>query len=238
MKHWYFTLSLLAALVLSASCSADRPDNEKRYVQVSASSYIEVLPDFLTVSLSLQSTQPTLVKARSVIDKAMKSLLKTTEALDIKNDDIEAAQITNYPQYEWNKEGREYRGEEVNRSVTINLRDKDNYATLVHQLMTIKEIRLQGSEMKFNDRAALENQALALAVKAARAKAEVIAKAADNRISHVLSVQEGGHYNHYESEPRMMKSMSMSNAESAPAPMLIGKQRISATVSARFALDD
>lgn len=227
MRHFFLALTLL---ITSFTALADG-----RYIRVSAESSIEVMPDYLELNLSLEATEPSLQAAKQKVDKAMKALLASSKKNAVDEKDIDAAQISNRPVYQWNKQGREYQGEQVSRRITITLRDLSRYASLTHQLLDIAEIRIHGSQMKFNDRQALENQILAKAVVAARVKADKMATAAGSELGEVLTIQEQSSH-----VPQPMMAMSMARMEKAadpgPAPMLIQKQRLTASVTLSYEL--
>ena len=227
MRHFFLALTLL---ITSFTALAD-----DRYIRVSAESSIEVMPDYLELNLSLEATEPSLKAAKQKVDKAMKALLASSKKNAVDDKDIDAAQISNRPVYQWNKQGREYQGEQVSRRITITLRDLSRYASLTHQLLDIAEIRIHGSQMKFNDRQALENQILAKAVVAARVKADKMATAAGSELGEVLTIQEQSSH-----VPQPMMAMSMARMEKAadpgPAPMLIQKQRLTASVTLSYEL--
>jgi len=227
MRHFFLALTLL---ITSFTALAD-----DRYIRVSAESSIEVMPDYLELNLSLEATEPSLKAAKQKVDKAMKALLASSKKNAVDEKDIDAAQISNRPVYHWNKQGREKQGEQVSRRITITLRDLSRYASLTHQLLDIAEIRIHGSQMKFNDRQALENQILAKAVVAARVKADKMATAAGSELGEVLTIQEQSSH-----VPQPMMAMSMARMEKAadpgPAPMLIQKQRLTASVTLSYEL--
>jgi len=226
----YLILSL--ALIYSALSLADN----QRFIQVSGHGEIQAMPDYLQVNLSIQALGKDLKSAKKSADKAMKQLLAISDSLSINRDDIDAAHISNHPQYEWSNNTREYRGEQVNRNVSITLRDKEQYADLAHQLLSISTLRIHGSQLKFNDRQALQNQAFVAAIKAAREKASLMAQASDNRLGDVLTIQEQG--SHAPQPMMAMARMEMKSMDAEPAPMLIQQQTIEANVTVRYELKD
>ncbi|WP_419812856.1 SIMPL domain-containing protein [Bacterioplanoides sp.] len=229
MRALILSLMVISSMTLSVITLAD-----ERYIQVSGQGNILAMPDYLQINLNVQATASSLKQAKQQVDQAMNQLLKTTQSLNIAEADIDAAQIHNQPQYDWINNRREYRGEQVTRDVSITLRDKEDYAELAHQLLMIDEIRIHGSQLKFNDRQGLKNQAFAKAVKAAFAKASLMAQASDNKLGKVLMIQEE---NAHAPQPMMAMAKAMSADESAaPAPMLIQKQNIEARVIVRYQL--
>lgn len=228
-------ISAIGLMLLSLSAIASSDDT--RYIQVRGQATVEAMPDYLDVNLTIETTQPTLKKAKKIVDQAVKDLLQVSEKLNIKEKDIDAAHIRNQPYYEWKNSGREYKGEQVSRNITITLRNKDDYATLVHKMMDIKSVRIHGSEMKFDDRQSWANKALTNAIHVARNKAKLMALASGNNLGKVLSLQEEGAHTE---QPMMysMARMAKTEMDSAPAPMLIQKQTINASVVMRFQLED
>ena len=227
MRYFILCFTLLFSTLVLA-------DDDHRFIQVSGNGSIRAMPDYLLLNLSIEATAKELKAAKDTVDNAMKSLLQITTSLNIAEADIDAAQISNHPQYEWRNNNREYRGEQVNRSVTITLRNKESYTDLSHQLLNISAVRIHGSQLKFNDRQALQNQAFANAVEAARKKAAIMAKASDNALGNVLSIQEQGA--HAPQPVYAMARMEKMAMDSEPAPMLIQEQTIDAAVVIRYEL--
>lgn len=208
-----------------------------RFIQVTGNGEIKATPDYLQVNLSIQATENNLKAAKKRVDRAMKQLLSEAQKLDINETDIDAAHISNQSQYEWRGNQQEYRGEQVTRNISITLLNKDNYADLAHQLLMIKEVRIYGSQLKFNNRQQLKNQALTKAIEAAKNKAQLMANAADNKLGKVLHIQEQGSHI---PQPRFAGAEVMAMEASLKqdtAPMLIQKQKITATVVVRYELN-
>ena len=222
---------------LSMGCLAAIPVTQAgEYIEVSGQGVIEVMPDYANIHLTIKSTAKTLPEAKQRVDSAMMTLLSTASSLGINKDDIEASQIRNYPQYEWRKQERVLVGEQVSRPVTISLRDLDQHARLVHELMQIDGMHVHHTELRFNDRDALQRQALSKAVKHARSKADALAQAANARVERVLHIVEGnGGYN----RPPMLQARAMMESAKAPepAPTLFQQQKIEAEVNVRYEID-
>lgn len=224
--------ALLSLLMLAPLAMAGEPG----YVQVQAAGEIQANPDFLRLRLQVSDTRSSLGDAKSSVDKAMNQLLKTCQQLGIADKDIDAATIRSYPQYEWSSKGsRQYRGEQVVRPVTVTLRQMDKYSDLVHRLMQNDLVQIDNTEMDFNDRDALQQQALRKALLAARSKATLMAETLDRHLGQVQFITESG-----SSMPQPMYQMRAMAAEAkmaSPAPMMVQEQTISASVEVRFELE-
>ncbi|MCD8523346.1 MAG: SIMPL domain-containing protein [Saccharospirillaceae bacterium] len=211
--------------------------DDDRYIDVTGQGEVEAYPDYLQLHLTISDTQPTAKAAKAKVDTAMNNVLAISKKLGIREDDIDAAQISNQAIFEYDysagRNQREYKGEQVSRNVSLTLRDMEQYGVLVHELLQNSLVKLHNTELRFNDRAALEQQAMTLALTNARNKASNMAKALDNQLGKVLRIEEqgGGGQPMFE-----MRAMSMAKADSAPAPMLIQKQSISASAGVRFEL--
>lgn len=210
---------------------------DDRYIDVTGQGEIEAYPDYLQLNLTVSDTQPTAKAAKAKVDSAINNVLAISKKLGIKEDDIDAAHISNQPVYEYDysasRNKREYKGEQVSRNVSLTLRDMEQYSALVHELLQNSLVKIHNTELLFNDRAALEQQAMTLALTNARNKARNMAKALDNKLGKVLRIEERGNG----AQPMYeMRAMSMAKSDSAPAPMLIQKQSINASAGVRFEL--
>ncbi|WP_157729697.1 SIMPL domain-containing protein [Bacterioplanes sanyensis] len=224
------TLLLLGSLVAAPVALADN------YIEVSGHGVVEAMPDYAKLHLSLKATADTLPAAKQAVDSAMQALLSVANAKGISKDDIDAAQIRNSPQYRWHKQERMFVGEQVVRPVTITLKALNQHAYLVHELMQIDGMHVQHTELRFNDRDALQRQALSKAVKHARSKADAMASAANTRIERVERIIEGA--NDYHRPMMEMRAMSaMAKDQPEPAPTLFQAQKIEASINVRYEID-
>lgn len=238
---WLGLLVFIASLQALASTQAVAENNPVglRFVEVSASGEVTASPDYLKLNLRLEHTASNLGKAKKNIDQDFKQLLKVADTLKIKREDIEAAHIENAPQYQWNNGKRHYKGERVVRSIHISLRKLDDYGQLVHQLMQIDSIRVQNTQLKFNNRQALLNQAMVNALELAHTKANLMATTLSATLGKVLSIQEGMANRNpgpMYARARMMSDASI-EAEAAPAPMLVQPQTLRSDVTVMFELE-
>ncbi|MDP2609847.1 MULTISPECIES: SIMPL domain-containing protein [unclassified Oceanobacter] len=225
--------ALMLCLPLAAVLSQPALAGEPAYVQVSASADIQANPDYLLLNLSISDIQPTLAAAKRQVDDSFHQLMAVTRKLDIAEEHVRAEQISNYPQYQWIDKSRTYTGEQVTRRIEITLRDLGNYGDLVHQLMQNPLVQISQSQFRFDNRDALENQALQNALLKAKDKAHLMATTLNSELGDVLAISESG--SRINQPVYAMREMSVSSKQSAP--MLVQKQTISASVDVRFELE-
>ena len=228
------TSSALFVLLISSLTFSHFSLAAERFINIAGEGQVEVLPDYLTFNIVIQAEAKTTPLAKQEVDKAMHYLLETTEQNAIPNKDIEAANISNQPVYEWVNNERKLRAQQVQRTVVITLRELERHTELLHQLLQQPNIQIQHTQGHFNDPFALQMKATALALEQAKEKANLMATTLDTRLGKVLSIEEQG------APMRPMYSMRMQamQSDSAPeaAPMLVQKQTISSTVQVRFEL--
>ncbi len=228
MKSSPLSVLLLPVLLLISSAAlADR------YISVSGQGAVEAWPDFLTLQLDVSAVDRTASDAKKTVDAAMQELLALMKHMNIAEQDIDASRITNQPVYEWDNNRRVLRGEQVSRPVTITLRDLNQYTDLVHHLLQNPLLQLQHSQPGFDQPDAHYLEASARALENARRKASHMADALNSRLGKVERIEE---HSSMPAPMAEMRMLSMAKADSAPAPMLLQKQRIEAAVQVRFEL--
>lgn len=230
IRRWAVIPAIAAALVLPLQAQAD-----EEYVEVSGNGEISAWPDFVTLTMTISATANDAASAKQQVDAQVNQLLAVASNYAISEEDIDASRIHRQPVWEWKREGREYRGEQVSRPVTLTLRDTNQYGALSHDVIAIKGLSLNGQTLGFADRKALEQQAMTLALLDARDKAKHMATTLGTGIEEVLSIIEQSGSSSPMMEGRVMAAMAKS---SEPAPMLIQEQKIRTSVLVRFELDD
>jgi len=112
----------------------------------------------------------------------------------------------------------------------VRLRDLDKLGALLDALVTAGANRLNGISFGVSDLDDKTNEARKLAVKDAKARAELYAQEADVDVGKVMSISESSIR-----RPRPMMQMRAMSAESVPIAR--GEQTISASVTVVFEID-
>lgn len=227
-------LLLTSAALLTALLTALPATAEDAYIDVSGYGEVKAWPDYVELVMNISATDKSADKAKSMVDGSMNQALALLKKYRVASTDIDAARISRQPQWEWNKAGREYRGELISRNLTVRLRDLDRYGDLSNELVRISNLSLNNNRLGFNDTEALQRQATVNALHDARDKASFMTEALNTRLGRVLQIsdQNGGHTPVFE-----MRAMATAKAAD-PAPMMIQEQTVSASVQVRFGLRD
>ena len=232
-------MSLLTCLLLLPALAAADGLPTSPYVQVTGRGELQVTPDMLRLSLTLEKTGLDVTAARADVEARAAKVIALARKLGIGDKDIDAPAVTVYPEYRWGSSddadhGPKLVGQHVTRAMVLTLRDPSRYGALVDGLFAAGVTRLDGVTPDRSDRALLQQKALALAVQDAHDKAAGLAKSAGVNLGAVYSIAEQGGG----PGPRPMMMAMAARAPSAPAEYLPGEIEIDADVQIYYLLNE
>ncbi len=213
--------------------------NEKEHIIISGSGYVERMPDYAEINLSINKTSESLKSSKEYVDNITQKILDAALAIGIAADDIGASKIHAQADYKWMNGEREYLGESVSRSVTLVLKDLSKYSLMVQAVIDAGVTGLDNVRLRFNDRNTISREAMKIAIDDAKKKAEVIAMQFGAKVGGVYKISEsaiddGTYYRsqHY----AMMAEISQPNV-GAQATLKIRKQRVDESIFVVFLLE-
>lgn len=232
-------LALLATLLsLSFALPATAAEPPTPQLAVQGEGWVEAVPDIVVIQLSAAHTAETLVAAKQRADAVANAIIRAANLHGIEDDDLQASKIHAAPEYDWRDGQRILRGQRITREFELRLRDVERYGALMQALTEAEVTEINAIRMEFSKEQELANQALAAAIANARSKAGAMAAAFDVRLGRVLQVSEGGAGPgpvRYEMRADFAKAQMAGQSD---AGLKIGKQRITRSVQAVFALAD
>jgi len=221
-----FVLSALLPLFAVAATLPDAP-----HVLVSARGEVEAQPDIAHLQLQISETQETAVEAKRLVDQRTAQVLTAVAEQGVAEADIRASQIRIYPDYEWQDGKRLLLGQRVERSVDIQLKDVSRYGAVLDALVQAGISELGNVSFDLSNREALQARAVQAAIADAKAKASALAAGFGCKLAGVYHIDEGA------AAPVVYERAMMMDAKvGAQAPMLIGKETVSATLNVVFLL--
>lgn len=232
-QRWLRVCCLLVLAALTSLPAQAAP--EAPHISASGEGELRVAPDVADISIAVSHTDKSVAKAREKVEMVTRKVIEAARAQGLSDADIRSSQLTIAPDYAWEDGRRRLRGQRVERRVQLHLKDLGRYAELLDAVAEAEVSRLHQTSLGFSDRAALEREALVMAVKAARQRAEAMAQAANARLGEVYQIVEsgGGH-----APQPMMRAMAMDKAESSEsAPMLFGEELLVKQVSVIWYLE-
>lgn len=236
-------LSLLFAALLPAQPAQDR-------LTVTGDADIKVAPDFVEISVGVESRNPSLAQAKSQNDTAIAAVLAVASREQIAAADVQTDFIEINPVYQNRSSGQGgenylvdyYR---VHKTVGITLRDVARFERLLTGVVTAGANRVYGVTFQTSELRKHRDKAREMAVKAAIEKAEAMAGAAGLKIGKPESIStynsSGG-----PAYGRMMANAAISqnvmgtggdySDTSSGATIAPGRIRVTASVTLTFRL--
>jgi uncharacterized protein YggE len=216
MRH----LPLLLALPLLASCGERRPDprgvdRDETVLTVSATGRADTRPDEARIRLGVNSKGPTAAEASRLNREKMAKVAAALKALGTPDDAMQTQNLS-LQRTDYGPERGTFRAENM---LEVRLSDMNKVGEAVAAVTDAGANVVGGPDLRVSDREAGNRSAYAQAYKAARARAEAYAGAADLKVARVLAITDGGEYGVPMPYGRAMEA-NMSTQVSAPPPMV------------------
>ena len=184
----FLVLTVLAMAFLVIPVYAQEPG----VITVSGEGIVNVVPDVANVSLGVENQENSPAEAQARNSAIMTDVLNAIMALGVDESDIQTAWFHMSPVHDWSGPERRVLGYMVSNNINVTVRDIDMVGTI---LAAAAEAGANtGSNVSFGllDNSEVYNQALALAVTDATAKARTIAGALGVNLGRVVHVGEMG----------------------------------------------
>lgn len=124
-------------------------------------------------------------------------------------------------------------GYQVSNQVSVRQRKLGDYGKVIDTLVSAGANQVNGPSFQLDNSDAALDEARMAAMKAARARAELYAKAAGLRVARIVSIFEGQNYQ--PGPPMVYARMAMDKSEAAP-PVESGELELTANVTVMFEL--
>ncbi len=188
MKIYPHFATLLLALISVVWSSSGLASFEG--IEMSGTAKVSVVPDMAQFSFAVNARGKSLPALKSEIDRKTTAVIALCKKLDIDTKHISSAEVSIHPQY--NHQTRELIGYDISRNINVELHNLERYSDLINGAIKSGITTVNNINLGVRSRSKLEAQALADAVKAARTKAEIVAKNAGIQLGKVISVRESG----------------------------------------------
>lgn len=226
-------LILLLALVIFSFHSTAAAEERTPTISVSGEGVVEVAPDRATISLGVVTRDKDAAKVQSGNAKTASEIIKAVSALGIDRKNIRTGNYSFHQVYRQDNNRRVPDGYEANNSVTVIVDDLNLVGKVIDAALANGANNVDALEFGVRNKANLQNDAIRLAVRDARAKAEVVAAELGQRVVRVLSISVNSGYI---SAPRASKMMmaDMAVEDSIETPIESGTLTCSANVHVEF----
>jgi len=246
MKSLKFALAPLA-LALSLPGTAMAHDSQpaiaatSTLLTVSADGKSTRVPDQAVFSAGVTSEGKTAGEAMAANATAMNRVLASLKKAGLADKDVQTSNISLNPVYgqpvigpngQVTQEPRIV-GYQANNTVTICSRDIKGLGKVLDALVASGANQVSGPNFQLADPAPANDEARVAAMKNARARADLYARAAGLRVVRIVSISEGGGY--VPPMPVMYAKAAMA-IDAAPTPISAGSVEAVANVTVQFEL--
>lgn len=186
-------LSLAVLLPALAACGSTVPDPRgvergETFLTVTATGRAEARPDEARLALGVQSQGGSADEAARANREKMDRVTAALQRLGVKTDDLQTRNVS-LQRIDYGPERGRFRADNV---VEVRLRDMARVGEAIAAATDAGANLLSGPNLRVSDREAATRSAYAEAYRAARARAEAYAGAAEMEISRVIAIHDGG----------------------------------------------
>ena len=185
-------LFLLAIVLCVWSVVADAQESERRYIEVTGSSEIEVVPDEIHLLIQIKeywkeefvpNSKPEDYKTKVPLEWIEKDLRRVLSRAGISDEAIRVQEIGDY----WRQKGKEFL---IGKQLDIRLTDFEQINSIIRSVNTwgIESMRI--GELKHKDLLMYRKQGKIEALKAAREKASYLVEAMGQELGEVIRIVE------------------------------------------------
>lgn len=185
-------LILLYAAALSTSAFADEAPL-RRSISVTGSATVNVVPDQVLLSVSVNTFAAKLEEAKQENDARVRRVLDAVGKFQIESKDVQTSHIGIQQRFEYSNNQRQYDkllGYEVDKSVSILLRDIAKFEALFGAVLQAGVTRVSGIDFRTSEPRKYKDEAQVAAIKAAKEKAADLAGALGQKIGRPLAIDE------------------------------------------------
>ena len=228
-----FALTFLLSMMICATTFAEQIPPP--IISVSGEGSVEAQPDRATISVGVvtRDKNPSAVQAANA--KAASSVINSIVALGIERRQISTGNYSFNPVYRHFDNGRrELDGYEATNSVTVIVDDLSLVGKIIDAALNHGANRVDSLNFGLRDKSAYQDEALRLAVRDARHKAEVAAAALGKSIVGVRSVSINSSHVSAPRNYKMAAAMAEDSAAGFETPIESGTLTCFANVHVEF----
>lgn len=225
-------LATLPASAQVAGVSAMIPDGT--ILDVSATGKTTRVPDIATIRAGVLTQSATAAAALADNAKRMAGVLAALKAAGVQPRDVATSNVSLQPQYRYgDNQPPVITGYQASNTVSIRFRDVAKSGAILDALVAQGANQIDGPSLSLDQPDAALDEARTDAIKRARARAELYAKAAGLSVVRILTISESGEM---AAPPMPMMYARAAAAPKADTMIAPGETDVTATVSVRFLL--
>jgi len=192
-------------------------------------------PDVLQVNLGVSVLRPTVDQATTDAASLATAVIDALKASGVAEEDIQTANYSIYPEYDWSGETQRLLGYRVANEVRVKIRDLDQAGEIIDAATAAggDATVVNGLSFSIEDNAELLQMARTAAWNDAEGKARQLAQLAGIELGAAVSITESINY---ETPPIYWERDMAAAGEGATTPIESGTQEVSVVVQVTFAI--
>ncbi len=232
------TLITLSSIAITPAIAQAMPPQEVipegTILDVSATGKTTRVPDLATISAGVVTQAPTAAQAMGDNANRMAAVLAALKSAGIAPRDVQTSSVSLQPQYRYqDNKPPEITGYQASNAVTVKFRDIAKAGPILDALVAQGANQINGPSLSLAEPDAALDDARTDAIKRARARAELYARAAGLTVVRILTISENGDLAPPVMPVAYARAGLMKAADTAIAP---GESDVTVTVSVRFLL--
>lgn len=226
-------LILTLLLTLSGSLAWAQSEMSETTIAVTGTGTVYAEPDLATFDVGVSAFQEDVIAASEEVSGRVSRLIATLQSLGVAEQDIRTVDVSIFPEQNYNRDGEltGTRFRVVNR-VRVSVRDTSQLSTLLGRSIQTGANEVSNVRYTFADPKALEDQARAQAMDAARDKAEQLAELAEVELGAVQRIVEQGGG----AQPMPQARMMQMEAAASDMPVSAGQLSVSVSLQVNYAV--
>jgi uncharacterized protein YggE len=190
---------IFAILVFFTGCEMEKP--EPRLITATGDAEVRVAPDEVIITVGAETWDENLTIAKKRNDAIVNRALKLAKSYKIEEKHIQTDHISIRPTYEDWYQNKSIRGYSVRKTISLTLGNTDMFEDVMTDLLKSGVTHIHGVQFRTTELRKYRDQARSLAIKAAKEKAEALAKELGQKIGEPYSIREehSGWWNWYNS---------------------------------------
>ncbi len=228
------SFNVAMTIVLFAGLTFAEDKEPATFVRVSGTAEVKVVPDRAVIELGVERQNASASLAKQAEDAAARKILDSLHANGIEEKDIQTTYLSLTPQYNYRK-GMRISYFVAQQTLTVTLRDLTKVDKLLQDLIKAGGNRIDSIQYETSEPRKYRDQARELAVKAAREKAQALARALGQEIGKAQSIEEVTESSYYGYANAIGFTAPERTRSSSPSTSA-GQDRISASVTVSFEL--
>lgn len=246
MKKTPIVVAIAAVAIIVSACTpsvtveapAATADGAPTGISVSGTGEVTGTPDTLTMTFGVSVRRDSVSEAVAVAAQKAELVIASLTSNGVAEEDIQTANYSVFPEYDWTENRQELIGYQVNNSVVAKIRDIDSAGNVIDGATTAggDETTVSGVSFSIEDNEDLIEAARAAAWEDARAKAVQLASLAGVTLGAPTMITE----TFAPSSPPIFfgdAAYSTSQARESDTPINPGEQVVAVSVSVQFSID-